>query len=193
MVRFGLLKRKLAYGVAFALLVALTPAAYAAPTFSYSDSASTTITNAGGSITITGLPGSFSVGTSNQPILSVSINGSGSSSILFSQSVSFPLTIDGVIISFSGVFSGSLGDSSTSASLTAISPPSPITFSNGGYDFSVSYFPMNFVNGSETYNVNVTATPIVPVPEPASLTLWGAVGLVGAWYGRRKLQRKVAL
>jgi hypothetical protein len=32
-----------------------------------------------------------------------------------------------------------------------------------------------------------------PVPEPASLTLWGAVGLVGAWYGRRKLQRRVAI
>lgn len=32
-----------------------------------------------------------------------------------------------------------------------------------------------------------------PVPEPASLTLWGAVGLVGAWYGRRKMQRTVAV
>lgn len=37
------------------------------------------------------------------------------------------------------------------------------------------------------------ANPVTPVPEPASLALWGVVGLVGAWYGRRKMQRTVAL
>lgn len=47
------------------------------------------------------------------------------------------------------------------------------------------------LHGDPGGNGNFKAT--FPVPEPASLTLWGAVGLVGAWYGRRKMQRTVAI
>lgn len=75
-----------------------------------------------------------------------------------------------------------------------------------GFNFSSSGFSINLLSNVGTFtdtmtlygdpsgpsNFNVNFAPVA-VPEPASLTLWGAVGLVGAWYGRRKMQRTVAI
>lgn len=198
MVSFGMLKWKWSYGVAFALLAAMSPTAHAVPIFSYSDSPTpTSFTSGSSSISIAGATGSNDAGFpggANITIMTITLNGSGFIADGFSQSISFALTIDGHSIPFTGKITGSLDGLTSSITLdSSISPSSPITFNLGGYAYTVSYPAPSLLNqGANDFKVNVQATPLA-VPEPASLALWGVVGLVGAWYGRRKMQRTVAL
>jgi hypothetical protein len=48
-------------------------------------------------------------------------------------------------------------------------------------------------SGTSGASFTLSFVPTPTVPEPASLVLWGVVGLAGAWYARRKLQRKLAV
>ncbi|MGH7172747.1 MAG: hypothetical protein ACRELG_20895 [Gemmataceae bacterium] len=62
-----------------------------------------------------------------------------------------------------------------------------ITPGGGGGSFTVP-------GGTSTASFTLNYLPAPSgVPEPTSLALWSVLGLVSVWYGRRKLQRKLAV
>lgn len=77
------------------------------------------------------------------------------------------------------------GGQSLTFNLSSFGSPSTITSLN------VSFNDGNAGNSFVLTGMGADPAPAA-VPEPASFLLWGAVGMVGVWYGRRKMQRKLA-
>jgi hypothetical protein len=180
-----------------------TPA-QAAPIFSYTVSVNSTnpLTSGGSTISFTGGSGSnkdagFGGGT-NILLLTTNISSttqSGSDS--FNSSLSFTLTIDDGVgthqINFTGTVSGGVNSNNSSIVISNFSPSSPLTFDLDGYTYTVSFsVPSLGSVGANTFSVNVSAvadpTPGA-VPEPASLALWGLMGLGCAWCARRRMRK----
>jgi hypothetical protein len=171
-----------------------TPA-QAAPIFSYSVTSPSTITHGGSSVSFVGgsgtnkdagFPGGTNILTMTTTISSTTSSGFDT----FNDPVSFTLTInDGTSthnIVFSGTINGNVNNSNSSVSYGGFTT-SPVTFTMNGYQYTVSFAtPVLGSLGANTFSVKVSATAITPVPEPASLALWGLIGLGGAWYARRR-------
>jgi hypothetical protein len=67
------------------------------------------------------------------------------------------------------------------------------TFSGSGDLTQVNSIVFTFNNGGtpqQGTDFIVTQIQVDPIPEPATLALWGVVGAAGAWYGRRRLGKK---
>ena len=203
----GFIKGKLAYTTALVLMAVLTSTTQANPIFSFSDAPSpTSITSGGSTLTLTGGSGAGQdagfPGGANETILNINLSSTTSSPAFdsFGSPISFPLTITDTAsgnpftIPFSGTLSGALNTSTSSITLSSVTPPTPFFFNLGGNMYTVTLTFPNFLTlGNNNINANVQAVALpAAVPEPGSILLWGAVGMVGVWYGRRKLRRKLA-
>lgn len=108
-------------------------------------------------------------GSATSMPVSVTLNGVTYESSILGASGSTNLIVGLNSTNFSGV---------NFSNITSLS----VTFNDGnaGANFNLS-------------NIGADPAVVTAVPEPASLFIWGTASLLGVWYSRRKLQRKLAV
>jgi hypothetical protein len=121
------------------------------------------------------------------PVIAISLSGGGPIPLIVTLSNN---------ASGAGGVSENLGQTTTGTADFALS-----FFSAGGINLSnVQFISIQTqtggnVNESQSLtlgNGGAVVTNLTPAPEPASLALWGAVGVGGLWYARRRQRRKAA-